>query len=123
MLKGLTFLDSIKSIWIESNIFLTDSCEQLKPILKRQVPSNLEELRLIGMRTVPLITGKIMESLAFGCHLRRLAIVNGELSDINMRQMCKVIKHARFLIELDISANKMTPLRMLELSNVLADNR
>ena len=64
-----------------------------------------------------------MELLAFGCHLRRLSIVNGELSDINIRQMCKVIKRARFLIELDISANKMTPLRMLELSNVLAENR
>lgn len=37
--------------------------------------------------------------------------------------MYRVIRNARFLIELDISANKMTPIRMQELSNALADNR
>ena len=75
------------------------------------------------MRTVPLITGKIMESLSDGCHLRRLSIVNGELSDITVNLMCNVIKKASFLIELDISANNITSSRMLQLSSVLAENR
>ena len=64
-----------------------------------------------------------MESLAGGCHLRRLSIVNGELSDITVKKLCDVVKNARFLIELDISASKMTPIRMLELSKILAENR
>lgn len=108
IIKGLSYLDNIKQISIENNILLDDSYEQLVPILRRSVPNNLDELRLIGIRTVPLITGKIMESLSDGCHLRRLSIVNGELSDITVRHMCNVVKNARFLIELNISANNIT---------------
>lgn len=47
--------------------------------------------------------------LAEGCQLRKLSLAKAELSDFNMTEMCEVIRNARFLIELDISANKMTP--------------
>ena len=123
IIHGLSHLEELKRISIVNNIFLDESYEALAPILKRLVPNQLDNLRLIGVRTVPLITGKIMESLSDGCHLRRLSIVNGELSDITVRLMCNVIKKASFLIELDISANNMTSSRMLELSSVLAENR
>jgi len=55
--------------------------------------------------------------------LRNLTLANASLSDINITDLCTIIKSARYLIELDISSNKITPQRMLELSRVLAENR
>ena len=109
ILLGLRQLESLKEIHIEKNIYLGESLEQLDPILKRHVPNNLEVLRLVSIRTGPLVTGKITELLADGCHLRKLTLSNAELSDFNMRETCSIIKNARFLIYLDISRNKMTP--------------
>ena len=61
--------------------------------------------------------------LAQQCHLRKLSLIKAELSDSNVSDICTMLKTARFLIEFDISANKISPLRMLELSRVLAANR
>lgn len=121
--QGLGSLEIVKEISVANNIFQFEAFEHLRPILHRVVPHNLEELRLISIRTGPLVTGQITRALAEGCHLRKLSLVNAHLSDTNMRELCDIIKHARFLVELDISANKMTPQRMLDLTRVLAANR
>ena len=71
------------------------------------MPYNLEELRLIGNRTSSPVTSQLCEHLLQGCHLRKLALVQADLSDQNVNKLCQVINKARFLIELDISNNRM----------------
>lgn len=108
---------------IKNNIFSSESCENLGKILARQMPNNLEELRLVGNRTSAPTTSQLCDYLSNGCHLRKLALVQSELSDQNVHKLCKVIKNARFLIELDISNNRMLPIYMLKLSSAIAENR
>ena len=88
VLEGLTKLDYLKRIIIRNNIFLEASCEVLRGILARSAPNNLEELRLISVRTNPLIMSEVCLMLAEGCHLQRLSLVEAELSDYNIAELC-----------------------------------
>lgn len=108
---------------IKENIVLAETCTMLGKILEREAPDDLEELRLISIRTSPYITSRICHMLADSCHLRKLSLVNAGLSDQNVGELCQMIENALDLVELDISANKMSPERMLELTRVLAENR
>ena len=47
----------------------------LAKILSRDIPDNLEELRLIEIKTIPDITSRIYEILVQGCHLRIIYLV------------------------------------------------
>ena len=57
------------------------------------------------------------------CHLRKLALSNVQITDSNTTQICFIIKDARFLEELDLSWNQLTPHAMLRLTGTLAENR
>ena len=79
--KGLAKLISLKKIVIKKNIFNAESCEELTKILAKPVPNNVEELRLISNRTGSFITSQLCDSLMNNCFLRKLALVQAELSD------------------------------------------
>ena len=70
--------------------------------MARPAPNNLEELRLISVRTNPLIMSDVCMMLAEGCHLQRLSLVEAELTDYNVAELCQVVSGARFLYEFDI---------------------
>ena len=123
VIRGLTKLISLKKIVIKNNFFNSKSCEALSEILAKTVPNNLEELRLISNRTGSCITSQLCDSLMSHCFLRKLALIQAELSDQNVTKLCQVIKNARFLIELDISNNRILPFYMQKLSSAIADNR
>lgn len=46
-----------------------------------------------------------------------------EITDVNVDDLCQVIKGGRFLIELDLRRNKMTAGKMPELTRALAANK
>lgn len=121
--EGLTKLTTLKVIIIKNNIFMEKACAAIGEILKRTVPNNLEEFRLIEVRTNPFIMSKLCSTLSQVCHLRKLSLASAELSDQNVTGLCSLVKNARFLIDFDISSNKISPGKMCELSRVLAENR
>ena len=64
-----TFLDvfmeqtELKQLVIKLNDFGEDSLDSLANLLNRQVPIQLQELRLVSVKTSPLITTKLCEML------------------------------------------------------------
>ena len=73
-LSGLTKLDQIKQIVIKENIVMDQSCAVLAQILSKAPSDNLEELRLVNIRTSPYITSRICGALTQGCYLRKLSL-------------------------------------------------
>ena len=103
---------------------MSESCSILAKVLATEQPDHLEELRLIHIRTSTYISSRICEVLSKGCHLRKLSLVQvGIESEKNVSELCLAIENAYDLIELDISANKMSPTLMLKVLKVLSENR
>ena len=96
----------------------------LAKILSRDIPDNLEELRLIEIKTIPDITSRICEILAQGCHLRILYLVQAGIETKKcVSELCQFITNNDNLIELDISNNRMPPALMAKVLKVLSHNR
>ena len=96
----------------------------LAKILSREVPDNLEELRLIEIKTIPDITSRICEILAQGCYLRVLSLVQAGIeTEKCVSELCQFITNNTELIELDISNNRMPPALMAKVLKVLSENR
>lgn len=124
VLAGLTKLKEFKQFIVKDNQVLSESCIMLAQVLAVEQPDNLEELRLIRIRTSPYITSRICEVLSTGCHLRRLSLVQAGIEgENNVSNLCLAIERAYDLIELDISANKISPSLMVKVLKVLAANR
>jgi len=113
----------MKQIVIKNNEFLDGSLEKLQIIMKRPFPKQLEELRLISLKTGPIVMTKLCKFVSLQCNLRKLALVQVQLSDTNAVHLCKIIDEARFLEELDISWNHLTPSYMKVITGHLAENR
>ena len=52
--------------------------------MKRVGEGCLEELRLISVKTSPLIMSELVESLAEDCVLKKLSLIACQLSDTNV---------------------------------------
>jgi hypothetical protein len=65
----------------------------------------------------------MLDSLAQRCHLRKISLVQMQLSGNMVDNLVKVIKNGKFLIELDISYNALTCENMMELLKTLAESR
>ena len=89
----------------------------------RPFPDNLNELRLISVKTSPYLMSGVVETLSEHCLLKKLALVDCSLSDAHLPHLLTMMSNARFLIEIDVSWSQMTPFLLLELTEFLAENR
>ena len=89
--RGLKELTQLRSIIVKDNHFHEESCAVLGVILERQVPNNLEELRLIQIKSGPIVISELCQMLAESCSLRKLALAAVELSDLNVDELCEII--------------------------------
>ena len=120
---GICNLTKMKQIIIKNNEVLDETLEQLQGLLKRPFPDNLDELRLISVKTSPYMITDFVETLSENCLLKKLSLVQCCLMDSHLPHLLKMLDNSRFLIELDISWSQLTPLVLLELTRVLASNR
>ena len=70
LINGLNNLDEIKSISIKSNELLDRTVDELIELMHR----SLEELRLISIKTSPLMVTRLIDRLAEGCYLKKLTL-------------------------------------------------
>ena len=56
LLRGFANLTELRKVIIKDNDFQSQSIELLAEILNKPFPNNLEELRLVSLRTSPLIS-------------------------------------------------------------------
>ena len=74
----------------------------MSALFKRPFPNNLEDLRLISVKTSPMMIEYLLDKLGENCLLRKLCLVKCSLVDSHVPRIINSLG-GRFLIELDIS--------------------
>lgn len=92
-------------------------------LLDRPFPQNIEELRVVSCKIGPLVSASFCNQLSVKCNLRKLALVQTQLSNKSTQDLCQIIKQSRFLIDLDLSWNEMTSSSMMVLAQAISENR
>jgi len=81
ILRGLNKLKDVKSITYKRNALNQEAINELDPILKKRLPRNLEELKIIDVKSSAALNNDLINKLYAGCQIRKLALVNCELSE------------------------------------------
>ena len=76
ILKGLAKLDEVKSIIYKRNALSIEAINALEPLLRNRVPHNLEEIRMIDIKSNITLNDDLINRISFGSKLRKLALVN-----------------------------------------------
>ena len=84
LMDGLDKLEVVKTLHIKNNEFLEEGLNYTVKLMERRFPRNLEELRLISVKTSPLIMSELVETLAEDCVLKKLGLIACQLSDTNV---------------------------------------
>jgi len=112
LLKGMQSLDHVKAIIYKNNDFQQLSLSALSPLLTRRKPNNLEELRLVSCRIGGCITHGLIEELLNGSNIKKLGLVQANMSSVSFKNLCLYVKKSRTLRELDLSYNEV-PMRLM----------
>ncbi len=75
IVSGLGNLEVLRSIVIKHNEINYKTTEALQPILDRDFPDNVEELRLISCKMGMLTSGNICRMITKNCNLLKLSLV------------------------------------------------
>ena len=75
LINSFARLNRFTSLVIKHNDFYQHSMDALRPILGRNIGSNLEELRLVSCKTSPAILDEMLDILVENCHLQKLGLV------------------------------------------------
>ncbi|TNV87178.1 hypothetical protein FGO68_gene2179 [Halteria grandinella] len=125
LLTGLKHLHDLKSLIYVHNSFHIKSAEALKPILHRNIPYHLEELRLVNCpRISSMASARLLDAMLEKNYVKKLSLVDAGLNDEGcLKKLCKLIQSSRQLSELDISWNRIRPRDAVGLLEVIAENR
>ena len=66
ILNGLAKLDDVKSITYNQNILNLEAVQALDPILKKRLPRNLEELKMIDVKASSAINDELINKIYTG---------------------------------------------------------
>jgi hypothetical protein len=66
ILNGLAKLDDVKSITYKQNILNLEAVQALDPILKKRLPRNLEELKMIDVKASSAINDELINKIYTG---------------------------------------------------------
>ena len=92
LLKGLCHLKDLKSIVYKQNGFSHESVVALTPLLKREIPFHLEELRLIDLKITGSSLTELLESMSRKSLVRKLALVNLKMTELQFTQAIDFVK-------------------------------
>lgn len=96
-------LTDFKSIIYKKNSFNKLSLSAISPLLKREVPYHLEELKLIDIKISSDITNELFELLRIKSSINKLALVHLNISERNFEILVEYIEKTKTLRELDLS--------------------
>ena len=102
-------LDHLKQIVYKNNDIRLHSIDRLGPILARQKPMQLEELRIVNCPIGATATNALIEILADQSNLTKFGLVKSAFSDVSFPNLCQFVAHSRTLREIDISNNGLRP--------------
>lgn len=82
LLTGLRQLHDLKSIVYVHNSLMTRSVEALKPILHRNIPYHLEELRLVNCPKISsMASARLLDVMLEKNYIKKLSLVDAGLND------------------------------------------
>ena len=123
LIESFDHLKRFNSLIIKHNEFNMNSMLALTPILKRGPGINLQELRLVSCKTLPIVIDDLLTIVSENCTLTRLGLVEAQLGPSHVDKLKTLIRTGKSLRELDLSWNGMGITSMLKLSEELAKNR
>lgn len=123
LLTGLSNLTHLRRFVCKNNEFSYNSYCILKNILERELPNQLDELRLNGCRLGKNLCIELFQYLTENCMLRKLGIVKAFLPNESVDSLILLINNNQFLIDLDISWNELGQAKMQDIAVNLAQNR
>lgn len=92
MIDVMSGMKEMRSIVLKGNEFHEQSLSSLEPILKRGYGNNLEELKLVSCKINPIITSKLITSLADFNKLKKLSLIECRLQDTDLRNLNSIIE-------------------------------
>jgi len=114
LMKALCELDKFKTLIIKHNIIGRKSIEELIPMIHRSGNASLNELRLVDCKTQPEAVDELLKQMKdSNGMLKKLGFVQMNLQDYHMFSLVPFLEKAKFLVELDLSWNKLMPKQML----------
>lgn len=123
ILEGMNLLNSFRSIVYKQNHFDELSLEAIKPILNKEVPTNLTELKIIDCKIVSKISQQLVFELAICCKLEKLSLVHCNLTDPTFKVLIKMIPKSDQLKQLDLSWCERNSADFLDFYEMLSENR
>ena len=84
LMEGVTHFQNMRKITIKNNEVLDNVVKHLDSIIKRPFPNNLNELRIMNVKTSPLIMTSLINNLKDLCLLKKIALVGCHLSDSHL---------------------------------------
>lgn len=125
ILIGIGQLLEIKSIVYIRNEFLFKSAEAIRPLITtNSVPHNLEELRLVNCKISAQATTAVLDALMHRSCLKKLGLVNACLKEPScLKKLIQFVRGSRYLIDLDISWNGLKSGNIMDLMDLISENR
>jgi len=123
LIEGMAYQQLFKVLTIRDNE-VDESCIQaLAPVLKRKMPSNLDELHLIDCKISWKTSLALVTNLKQKCYLRKLSLVKASLNEFSIKVLGEALKQMKTLTDLDISWNQLVPKQIIGLVEVLSQNK
>lgn len=109
LLEGLANVEQLRNLTYKTNDFGPKSLEAIKPLLYKNFPNNLRELKLIKCTiSQQSIIEDLLEYLREEqCNLQSLGLIAARLSEQALLTLNQVIAGTATLFELDISWNDL----------------
>ena len=109
LLQAFSKFKDFKSIIYRFNEFSECSMDGIRPILVKQFPNHLQELRISNCRMSPQVTSDLINAISTKCYLKSLEIAKAPISKELMNKIADYASHSKYLEELDISWNSLRP--------------
>ena len=94
--------------------------QAIKPLVQKEKPNNLKELKIIDCKIPQWISQELVNEISIKCRLQRLGLVHCNLTDPTFKTLCRVISEADELVELDLSWCERNSADFLDFYEVLA---
>lgn len=91
-------------------------------LMQRKLPYNMQEFRLIDCKITLAVSAKLIDMIADGSTLQKLALVNVNLSERSVETITKYTQQSKHIEELDLSWCKTSRSTWTNFFEVLRDN-
>ena len=123
LLQAFSKFKDFKSIIYRHNEFSDESMEGIRPILIKQFPNHLSELRISNCRMSPQVTEELINAVCSRCFLKSLEIGKAPISKEMMVKLADYMQSSKFIEELDLSWNSMHPTSLTYFLGKLEENK